>query len=280
MNVGEKIKAIRKARKITQSQLAGDFMTRNMVSCIENGSANPSLETLSYIAERLSVPTSYLLSDDGDLFFYEKRERLPQIYDAYSHGEYFYCIKKIKSMTRVDDELALIMSFCCVEVGKSAVLKGSLHTALKMFSESEAYSSMTRLPTENIDAIRELYCAVALNIQSPMLEFEEEKYLNACKTKFDFEFYKYVAQDYTYPFTESVYKNHVEAKRMMQERKYSMALELLRSAADLIIASGYNALILFRLYSDIEFCCKELRDFELAYKYANKRLSMLEGFKS
>ena len=95
MNVGEKIKATRKARKITQSQLAGDFMTRNMVSCIENGSANPSLETLSYIAERLSVPTSYLLSDDGDLFFYEKREKLPQIYDAYSHGEYFYCIKKI-----------------------------------------------------------------------------------------------------------------------------------------------------------------------------------------
>ena len=280
MNIGEKIKNARKVRKITQSELAGDFMTRNMVSRIENGAAKPSLDTLLYIAETLSVPPSYLLSDDGDLFFYEKRDKLPSIYEAYAHGEYAFCLKKIKSMPRIDDELALIMANCCFELGKSAVLKGSLQTALKLFSDSQKYSSMTRLPTENIIYITELYRAVALNIQSPMLEFEEEKYTNGFKNKFDFEFYKYVAQDYSYPFTEPCYKNHVEAKRMMQERRYSEALELLRSSADVIIATGYNALMIFRLYSDIELCCKELRDFELAYKYANKRLSMLEGFKS
>ena len=280
MNIGEKIKNARKVRKITQSELAGDFMTRNMVSRIENGTAKPSLDTLVYIADKLSVPPSYLLSDDGDLFFYEKAEKLPTIYEAYTHGEYSYCIKKIKSMTRLDDELALIMATCCFEVGKASVLKGALHTALKMFSDSQKYSSMTRLSTENIAYITELYRAVALNIQSPMLEFEEEKYTRGLENNFDYEFYKYVAQDYSYSFTEPLYINHVKAKRLMQERRYREALELLRSNADLIIASGYNALILFRLYSDIELCCKELRDFELAYKYANKRLSMLEGFKS
>ena len=210
----------------------------------------------------------------------EKHEKLPAIYQAYVHGEYAYCVKKIKSMTKVDDELALIMATCSFELGKSAVLKGSLHTALRMFSDSEKYSSMTRLPTENMEALRELYKSVALNIQAPMLEFEEEKYINVFKSNYDYEFYKYVAQDYAYPFTESVYKNHVDARRMMQERKYSLALELLQSNAELIISSGYNALVLFRVYSDIELCCKEMRDFELAYKYANKRLSMLEGFKS
>lgn len=280
MNVGEKIKYTRKTRNMTQLELAGDFMTRNMVSRIESGAANPSLDTLRYIAERLSVPPSYLLSDDEDLFFYEKHEKLPAIYQAYVHGEYAYCVKKIKSMTKVDDELALIMAMCSFELGKSAVLKGSLHTALRMFSDSEKYSSMTRLPTENMEALRELYKSVALNIQAPMLEFEEEKYINVFKSNYDYEFYKYVAQDYAYPFTESVYKNHVDARRMMQERKYSLALELLQLNAELIISSGYNALVLFRVYSDIELCCKEMRDFELAYKYANKRLSMLEGFKS
>ena len=76
MNIGEKIKNTRKVRKITQSELAGTFMTRNMVSRIENGAAKPSLDTLIYIAEVLSVPPAYLLSDDGDLFFYEKREKM------------------------------------------------------------------------------------------------------------------------------------------------------------------------------------------------------------
>ena len=280
MNIGKKIKNTRKLRKITQSELAGEFMTRNMVSRIESGSAKPSLDTLIYIAKTLEVPPSFLLSDDGDLFFYEKRDRLPGIYDAYAHGEYAYCIKKIKSMTRVDDELALIMANCSFELGKSAVLKGALHTAAKLLSDSQKYASMTRLPTDSIASLTELYRAVALNIQSPMLEFEEDRYVLGLMTNYEYEFYKYVAQDYSYPFTVSVYKNHVEARRMMQERKYSVALELLRSNADLIIASGYNALLLFRLYSDIELCCKELRDFEGAYKYANKRLSMLEGFKS
>ena len=280
MNIGEKIKSVRKARKITQSALAGEFLTRNMISRIENGTANPSLDTLVYIANALSVPPSYLLSDDSDLFFYEKREKIPAIYEAYTHGEYAYCIKKIKAMAKVDDELALIMSKSCFELGRNSVLKGSLHTALEYFDECQKYMSMTRLPTDSISSLTALYRAVALNIQAPMLEFEEERYKDGFKNVFDYEFYKYVTQDYSYSYTDPIYKNHVEARRMMSLRKYSSALELLQSNADLIITSGYNALILFRLYTDIELCCKELRDFELAYKYANKRLSMLEGFKT
>ena len=42
MNLGEKIKKIRILRKKTQKELAGDKITRNMLSQIESGKARPN----------------------------------------------------------------------------------------------------------------------------------------------------------------------------------------------------------------------------------------------
>lgn len=61
--LGERIRAIRKQRKMTLDALAGDQMTKAMMSYIENNKANPSMESLSYIAERLGVKVSELMED-------------------------------------------------------------------------------------------------------------------------------------------------------------------------------------------------------------------------
>ena len=68
MNIGTKIKEIRKQRGITQAQLCGDIITRNMLSQIESGKASPSIATLSQIAKQLNVPIEYLVSEDNDIF--------------------------------------------------------------------------------------------------------------------------------------------------------------------------------------------------------------------
>ena len=73
IHIGEKIKKLRKLRGMTQAELAGSLITRNMLSSIENGKANPSLDTLTHIAANLSVSVSYLVSDDEDVSFYEKQ---------------------------------------------------------------------------------------------------------------------------------------------------------------------------------------------------------------
>ena len=72
--LGKRIKEARIARKMTQSELVGDFITRNMLSRIESGNACPSVKTLEYLANGLGVSVSYLLSDDDDLLFYEKKD--------------------------------------------------------------------------------------------------------------------------------------------------------------------------------------------------------------
>ena len=63
---GKRLKKARIARRMTQSELAGDKVTRNMISRIENGVSVPSIGTLEYLAGRLDVPISVLVPQDGD----------------------------------------------------------------------------------------------------------------------------------------------------------------------------------------------------------------------
>lgn len=65
MNLGEKLRLARQEAGISQRQLCGEVITRNMLSQIENGSANPSVATLQYLASRLSKPMSYFLEEDA-----------------------------------------------------------------------------------------------------------------------------------------------------------------------------------------------------------------------
>ncbi len=64
LTLGQKIKAIRKEKGLTQAELVEDRITRNQLSLIENGINNPSISTLEFIAQRLNVPMSYFLSND------------------------------------------------------------------------------------------------------------------------------------------------------------------------------------------------------------------------
>ena len=65
MELGEKIRQARQALGLSQRQLCGEEITRNMLSLIENGGAKPSMKTLAILAERLGKPISYFLEADA-----------------------------------------------------------------------------------------------------------------------------------------------------------------------------------------------------------------------
>lgn len=65
MTLGEKIKAARLEAGLSQRQLCGEEVTRNMLSQIENGSARPSMDTLAYFAARLGKPVSFFLEEQA-----------------------------------------------------------------------------------------------------------------------------------------------------------------------------------------------------------------------
>lgn len=61
--LGERIRKLRKQQKLTLEALAGSELTKGMLSLIENNKANPSIESLTYIAKRLGVEVSELLEE-------------------------------------------------------------------------------------------------------------------------------------------------------------------------------------------------------------------------
>lgn len=62
MNIGKAIVTIRKARKMTQKELAGRCrMSQNAIVAIEKNRSQPPMETMKRLQEALGVPQSYIL---------------------------------------------------------------------------------------------------------------------------------------------------------------------------------------------------------------------------
>ena len=58
--LGTRLRQLRVAAGLTQSELAGDRFSKEYMSQIERGKTRPTKETLSWIGERLGVDVSYL----------------------------------------------------------------------------------------------------------------------------------------------------------------------------------------------------------------------------
>jgi transcriptional regulator with XRE-family HTH domain len=80
--LGERIRKLRKQKKMTLEALAGTELTKGMLSLIENNKANPSMESLSYIAEQLDVELSDLLEEISTQELAELLEEAENIYNT------------------------------------------------------------------------------------------------------------------------------------------------------------------------------------------------------
>lgn len=278
MTLGEKIKARRRELKITQSDLAGTEITRNMISAIEQDKAQPSLSTLKYIANALLLPLPYLLSNENDLFFYVKKERMPAIKNALETKNYNACISLILKIDTLDDELYFILAKCYFELGVSSVLLGSLLSAKKQLTLAKEYCNRTMYDTSRFTAIIPLYLAIANNVNSPLLEFDEDLFVEHMEDCFDYEFYKYLTMSTDFKYTNYQYKTHMQAKQLIKERRYQDALKLLVELENTKSDFPHNSYLMFGVYADLEACYKQLYDYENAYRYSSKRLSLIEGF--
>ncbi|PKM51371.1 MAG: hypothetical protein CVV02_07130 [Firmicutes bacterium HGW-Firmicutes-7] len=119
MTLGHKVKEARIAKQMTQKELAGDFITRNMLSQIENDNAAPSIKTIEYIASILDKPISYFMdseqSDQGSII-----EELLTIYEDHNYNE---CIIKIEKTFAIESEyhnhdlIKDIYINCCIKAG-------------------------------------------------------------------------------------------------------------------------------------------------------------------
>lgn len=84
MELGQRLKAARLEQGLSQRQLCGDVITRNMLSQIENGSARPSMDTLRYLASVLGKPMGYFLEEEAVTS--PNRDSMEQARTAFEQG--------------------------------------------------------------------------------------------------------------------------------------------------------------------------------------------------
>src|SRR5829696_1521399 len=60
--LGDRVRLLRVAAGLTQTELAGDRFSKEYVSQIERGKTRPTPETIEWLARRLDVDPSFLLS--------------------------------------------------------------------------------------------------------------------------------------------------------------------------------------------------------------------------
>lgn len=64
--LGRRLREARLAKKMTQSEVVGNFITRNMLSQIESGTAMPSMKTLEFLSGVLEVPMERLIAEQDE----------------------------------------------------------------------------------------------------------------------------------------------------------------------------------------------------------------------
>ncbi|MCL2036526.1 MAG: helix-turn-helix domain-containing protein [Oscillospiraceae bacterium] len=148
--LGKKLKEARLAKKMTQSDVVGTFITRNMLSQIESGAASPSLRTLEYLANTLQIPVHYLVSeevpnqlrDESSPFAIQttqsvqesKSEHFLQCKAAFLRGDYDYVLDKAHELesprSSFYDECAAILARSYLKMSERLTKEREYKTAI------------------------------------------------------------------------------------------------------------------------------------------------------
>ncbi len=287
MNIGEKIKKIRTAKLMTQRELAGGEITRNMLSRIENGAAQPSMSTVIYIAERLNVSPGFLLAGEDDEWLYFKSSEMNNIKKAYTDKNYRLCRDMCKNSEWSDDEMLLILSECCMYVGIENFGKGYLRMAQECFDEALEYCEQTIYNTDIISTHIMSYFSY-MRMISPTLssnvadeDISDKVILNDSFCLYSNIFCNEGIGDFIHSLMKqrlpekSSYALHIEARDLMEKSEYRLAKELLHK---LLFEDIYELPepMLYFVFCDFEVCCKETDDFKGAYEYSGSKIALLQ----
>ncbi len=159
MDLGARLKQARLEMGLSQRQLCGDTITRNMLSQIENGSARPSMDTLRYLADRLGKPISYFLE--------EQAVTLPnlQVMDRARNASGQAVLEALKEYAGPDGvfdrERWLLEALTCLDLADQALQQGKKEYAGTLLAQAKEAGSRTPYFTPELERRRQLLAYAA-----------------------------------------------------------------------------------------------------------------------
>ncbi len=261
LTLGPRLKQARLDAGLSQRQLCGDRITRNMLSQIENGSAQPSMDTLRYLAGRLGKPISYFLGEDtlppGSAALADAR-------NAWSHHNYTTALELLEPI-KPDDFLAneafFLKALCCLAQARIAQERGQQPYARTLLEQAVEASHHTCLYTPEIERARLLVLfKIDPESNKALLHTlaDDELLLRGHVALSDHDLERCAALLDSCSDKTSPDWNLLRGDVYFAQENYAMAREHYRKDETR------------RLYR-LEQCCKALGDFEMAYYYACKQ---------
>ena len=264
MSLGEKLRQARLDAGLSQRELCGGEITRNMLSCIENGTAQPSMRTLQFLAGRLGKPVSYFLEEQAVVS--ANQAVMASARQRYDVGQFEQAMATLEEYAAPDPvydrEKALLTILVQLSLAEQAIAQ-----------HREQYA---RELLENMD-IHGVYCAEALNRQRILLlgrlrgrqrlssqlpSLDEELMLRACEAIHDGYIHRGIHLLEAMQHRDTPQWMLLRGEAYLSEGAYHNAVQCLRRAEEVFPEDAIPRL---------EHCYRELGDYKQAYLYACKQ---------
>lgn len=294
MNLGEKIKNARLERHMTQKDVVGDYITRNMLSKIENGSATPSVKTLEYLASALGLPAGYFMTEsNGD-------ELTPgSMADArvqFQQKNFQACVQLLEALDMEGgyrDEAMLLLARAKIGLSKKAMADGRYAEAIRLAEEAIAHNDSsiyvsTAFRTEALLLVARCTMELEGDFTGAM-----DAYQASYQDQGLGEFYRLTMAEYYIGQGDFVSAKKemdsiirlseaskpaylmLQGSMELQDSQYEQAAKQLEKAEQLARSTGSNY-FMSSLYAMLEQCYREMEDFKKAYHYASMQLQIKE----
>lgn len=270
MALGERLKQARLEKGLSQRQLCGDEITRNMLSQIENGSAKPSMATLSYLAGRLEKPVSYFLEET--VATSPNSAPMAQARKAYGAGQYRQVCEILDTWEQEDDtapERWLLETLSLLEQAAQAICDGKGVFAKSLLEKAALSGDKTPYYTPEMERRRllMLYTAeptAASELETRLPRDHREYYLRAESLLQAGECDRAANLLDGVP-SDDVRWHLLRARAAMAQKDYEKAIACYQ------MAEGQEPM---QCAKALEQCYLALEDYKMAYHYACKQRNL------
>lgn len=255
MELGEKLKNARLEAGLSQRQLCGDTITRNMLSQIENGSAKPSYTTLRILSSRLRKPVSFFLENAPS----ENLELLHRASQAEPKAAIAILEGYLKPDPMLDEWYCLLSARCRMALARQALADNRIPYARSLLEQVQDFALGEMAKKELILLEYAAGMASAEELVSQLPDNTEEMLLRAAAA-LEKEAYDscicYLDGADRQPDTWFLLRSDA----LIGAKRYEDAIGCL-----LPLEEGKE------IYARLELCYRELGNFEKAYEYACKQ---------
>lgn len=288
LSVGSKIKAIRKKRGWTQQELADGIVTRGMLSRIERGSAFPSMQSLTALAEKLCVSPAFLLEEGNDLLPAELSRITKAIMEEYHDGNLEECLSIFQfSGLESDSALSGIYVSCEFSIALACFYRGDFESARNHLFLAEKVHPHLLLPLTDatleriaflrtmMDHIDDPDAIFAIMNDTPDFGFQPAVFFFTLKLLRDGKLHdaRLIAE---YGSLNACYLAYFEAQMQISEYKFIDAILNMKTLSGNAECPIFLSLLCYR---SMENCCKLCEDYKGAYENHIRYTELLSRIK-